>query len=175
MANIFSWLQWVNFYWCLKWYCKQCNSVTMSEVRSLRLTDVFISLVVQRGTIFHIFLTSFCMTNTLLFGTTVLLLQACKLHLHVFYKMILRHFVLCQHEWILRIAVSFQCVFFILDVAGHNPNSSDAIWCHETLPTLVHVMACWLTVSSHYLNQRWLIISEVLWPSAMGSFRGIAI
>ena len=67
------------------------------------------------------------------------------------------------------------CIFFILDVAGHNPNSSDAIWCHETLPTLVHVMACWLTVSSHYLNQRWLIISEVLWPSTMGNFRGIAI
>ena len=34
---------------------------------------------------------------------------------------------------------------------------------HRSWSTLAQVMACCLTAPSHYLNQRWLIISEVLW------------
>ena len=38
---------------------------------------------------------------------------------------------------------------------------SDAIWWQKTGSTLAQVMACCLTAPSHYLNQCWLIISEV--------------
>ena len=39
---------------------------------------------------------------------------------------------------------------------------SDAIWHHRTWSTLVEATACYLTVPSRYLNQCWLIISELL-------------
>ena len=42
---------------------------------------------------------------------------------------------------------------------------SDAIWRQRSGSTLAQVMACWLTAPSHYLNQCWLIISEVQWHS----------
>ena len=35
---------------------------------------------------------------------------------------------------------------------------------------LVQVMPCYLTAPSHYLHQRWLLISEVQWQSSMGNF-----
>ena len=36
--------------------------------------------------------------------------------------------------------------------------------------TLAQIMACCLTASSHYLNQCWLMISEVLWHSPDSNF-----
>ena len=39
----------------------------------------------------------------------------------------------------------------------------DAIWHLRTWSTLVQVMACCLMAPSHYLNQCWLIICEVVW------------
>ena len=42
---------------------------------------------------------------------------------------------------------------------------SDAIWWHRLRSTLVHVMACCLTATSHYLNKCWLIISHIFWHS----------
>ena len=42
---------------------------------------------------------------------------------------------------------------------------SDAIWRHRSGSTLAQVMACCLMAPSHYLNQCWLIISEVQWHS----------
>ena len=42
---------------------------------------------------------------------------------------------------------------------------SGAIWRQRSGSTLVQVMACCLTAPSHYLNQCWLIISEVSWHS----------
>ena len=47
---------------------------------------------------------------------------------------------------------------------------SDAIWRHRSGSTLVQIMVCCLTAPSHYLNQCWLIISEVLWHSPEGNF-----
>ena len=38
---------------------------------------------------------------------------------------------------------------------------SDAIWRHRTWSILAQVVACCLTVPSHYLNQCWLIINKV--------------
>ena len=51
---------------------------------------------------------------------------------------------------------------------------SDAIWRQWTWTTLAQVMACCLTAPSHYLNQCWLIIREVLWHTSESSFAGIA-
>ena len=45
---------------------------------------------------------------------------------------------------------------------------SDAIWRQASRSTLVQVMACCLMAPSHYLNQCWLIISNVLWHSSEG-------
>ena len=41
--------------------------------------------------------------------------------------------------------------------------SSDFIWQHRSMSTLAQVMACCLMAPSHYLNQRWLLINDVLW------------
>ena len=47
---------------------------------------------------------------------------------------------------------------------------NDAIWRHRSRSTLAQVMACCLTTPSHYLNQCWLIMSEVQWHSYLGNF-----
>ena len=60
---------------------------------------------------------------------------------------------------------------------GLNLNSlwpSDTIWRQRSGSTLDQVMACCLTVPSHYLNQCWLIISEVQWHSYQGNVTGDA-
>ena len=46
----------------------------------------------------------------------------------------------------------------------------DAIWQHRSGSTLAQVMAWCLMAPSHYLNQCWFIISEVLWHSPGGNF-----
>ena len=55
---------------------------------------------------------------------------------------------------------------------------SDAIWWHRFRPTLLQIMACCLSAPSHYLNQFWLIISEILWHTlediCMGNKRDIS-
>ena len=51
---------------------------------------------------------------------------------------------------------------------------SDAIWRQGCGSTLAQVMACCLTAPSHYLNQCWLIICEVLWQLSEGNFTGNA-
>ena len=52
------------------------------------------------------------------------------------------------------------------------PDRSDTFWWHRTWSVLVQVMACCLTAPSHYLNQCWVIISEALWHSPEGNFKG---
>ena len=46
---------------------------------------------------------------------------------------------------------------------------SDVKWWHRSGSTLAQVMACCLTAPGHYLNQCWLIISEVLWHLPEGN------
>ena len=46
---------------------------------------------------------------------------------------------------------------------------SDAIWRHRSGSTLAQVMACCLMAPSHYLNQCWLVISEI--HSSISIFR----
>ena len=49
----------------------------------------------------------------------------------------------------------------------------NSIWWHKTGSTLVQAMACCLMAPSHYLNQCWLIISDVQWQSPEGNFTEI--
>ena len=51
---------------------------------------------------------------------------------------------------------------------------SDAIWGHLSGSTLAQVMACCLTAPSHYLNQCWLIFSQVPWYPLEGNCTKIA-
>ena len=50
--------------------------------------------------------------------------------------------------------------------------SSDAIWRKRTWSTSVQMMDCCLTAPSYYLNQHWLIISEILWHGPKGNMAG---
>ena len=75
--------------------------------------------------------------------------------------------------------LKMQGEFFFLMQQNHSYlNSlrpSNAIWHWWSWSTLVklHVMACCLMVSSHYLNQYWLITTEVLrWYTPGCSFTG---
>ena len=52
---------------------------------------------------------------------------------------------------------------------GYHLNSlgpSDSMWRWRSWSTLVQLMSCCLTAPSHYLNQCWLIISQVMWHSS---------
>ena len=49
---------------------------------------------------------------------------------------------------------------------------NDTIWQHNTMSILTQVMACFLMAPSYYLNQCWLIISDVLWHSLEDNFTG---
>ena len=60
------------------------------------------------------------------------------------------------------------CIISTYAIKSLWPN--DAIWRQTSRSTLVQVMAYCLTAPSHYLNQCWLIISEVKWLSYEGNF-----
>ena len=47
---------------------------------------------------------------------------------------------------------------------------SDTIWQHKSESTLLWVMVCGLWTPSHYLDQYWLIISEIPWHLHGSSF-----
>ena len=47
---------------------------------------------------------------------------------------------------------------------------TDAIWRHRSGSTLAQAMACCLMAPSHYLNQCWLLIIDVLWHSSESKF-----
>ena len=52
---------------------------------------------------------------------------------------------------------------------------SDTIWWYSSGSTLAQVMACCLMAPSHYLNQCWLLIREVLWHTHVKNFTLSAI
>ena len=68
--------------------------------------------------------------------------------------------------------VTVMCTFICIFIFGHwNPLwPNDAIWRHRSGSTLVQVLACCLTASSHYLDQSWLIISKIQLHSSEGNF-----
>ena len=65
------------------------------------------------------------------------------------------------------------CLKIILSKLLNSLWPRDAIWRQRSMSTLAHVMACCLTAPSHYMNQCWLIISQVLWYSPKSYFVGI--
>ena len=83
------------------------------------------------------------------------------------------------HKWpVTRKMFPFDDVFMSSRWHGEywvNCGPSDAIWRQRSESTMVHidqVMAWCLTAPSHYLQQCWLIITEVLWSSPEGNFTG---
>ena len=48
-------------------------------------------------------------------------------------------------------------------VRVNSPQTSETLWGHKSGSTFDLVMVCCLTTSSHYMNQCWLVISELLW------------
>ena len=52
---------------------------------------------------------------------------------------------------------------------------SDAIWRHTSGSILIPIIACWLKAPSHYLDQCWLLISEVPWHSPKSNFWAIVL
>ena len=68
-------------------------------------------------------------------------------------------------EWISNFIPHFSYDGCNIDPCFNSLRPSDALWQQRSGSTLVQVMACCLMAPSHYLNQCWLIISEVQWRS----------
>ena len=70
--------------------------------------------------------------------------------------------------------VTYAFLAFLKSIFQLEPSlwPSDTIWWHGSGSTLALVMACCLMAPSHYLNQCWLIISEVIWLTPEGNFTG---
>ena len=81
--------------------------------------------------------------------------------------------------------IKVKLVRFVCDVVGNIRSDSyhsyfyfafnswwpsDTIWRHKSGSTLAQVMAYCLTTPRHYLNQCWLIISQVQWHSSGCNF-----
>ena len=107
-------------------------------------------------------------------------LQLCSLHLQCAWPIKCGHYVIwifkttedfiaSKLQYALKIWHSFVVRRLVIQsVFSARVNSlwpSDAIWRQGSGSTLAQVMACCLTAPSHYLNQCWLIISEVQWHS----------
>ena len=67
-----------------------------------------------------------------------------------------------------------KTMYTLYGIYSINSLWSSATWQHRFGSTLVHVMACCLTATSHYLDQCWLLIREVLWLSPESNFKGTA-
>ena len=80
--------------------------------------------------------------------------------------------------WILKISTpKLYLEIYTFEITATSPRErvnslwpSDVICRQGSRSTLAQVMACCLTAPSHYLNQYWLMISEVLWHSADKKF-----
>ena len=75
-------------------------------------------------------------------------------------------------DW-LRICYQYGNKYITWNSVSNHVNSlssSDALWWYKSRSTLAQVMACCLMAPSHYLNQCWLIVGEVLWHSPEGNF-----
>ena len=84
-------------------------------------------------------------------------------HCNVWY---VRHLIICSVEWD---RSPWTCIFpnsWERPYARPSLNSlrpSNVIWRQGSWSTLAQLMACCLTVPSHYLNQCWQLVSEVSW------------
>ena len=74
-----------------------------------------------------------------------------------------------RHLYISSTGIQFSNELQWLDLPPHLWPSDVILW-HRSESTLVQVTACCLTAPSHYLNQRWLIISKVQWHWSEANF-----
>ena len=74
-------------------------------------------------------------------------------------------------NWFCYFLLQFAISLFNCSIPFNWLGTSDAIWWHKSGSTLAQVMACCLTASSHYLNQCWFLIGEILWHSSQSNFR----
>ena len=88
-------------------------------------------------------------------------------------------FICCHSSAVFNIILYWTTQLYIwksvpqFATVGNHLNSlrpSDAIWRHRSGSTLAQVMACCLMEPSHYLNQYWLIITNIQFHSSDGNF-----
>ena len=73
--------------------------------------------------------------------------------------------------WVRDQDLKFQGLLILLEIScTRQLHLHDVIWWQRTGSTLAQVMGCCQTALSHYLNQCWLIISEVKWKLPDGNF-----
>ena len=79
----------------------------------------------------------------------------------------------CLRHWWMTLNANTLLLMFLTNGSAHSGlNHCDlrtAIWQPRSVSTLAQVTACCLTTPSDYLNQCWLIASEVLWYSPEGN------
>ena len=76
----------------------------------------------------------------------------------------------CKFYWTFLLNMKLLMRFYLSLQQLNSLWPSDAICRQRSGSTLAQVMAWCLTAPSHYLNQCWLIISEVQWHSYLGNF-----
>ena len=88
---------------------------------------------------------------------------------------LLMHICVIRPQWVKNASTwtTRTCLSYNTMAADGLVNSlwpSDVIWQQGSRSTLAQVMACCLPAPSHYLNQCWVLISEVLWHSPDSNF-----
>ena len=91
-------------------------------------------------------------TCTIFLYLILLYLYHCFQHINATYLTIYHSGLLCANLTIARVPINSLW-----------PN--DTRWHRRSWSSLVQIMACCLTAPSHYMNQCWFLISEVLWHS----------
>ena len=80
----------------------------------------------------------------------------------------------CIRFYYNKLLILLKCSKIFLSCSGRIIFNSlwpnDTIWQQRSGSTVAQVMACCLTASSHYLNQCWLIISNIQLHSSYGNF-----
>ena len=84
-----------------------------------------------------------------------------------------RHEIIVFSRFALRISM-FGEVVSLTHHIGSTPRLTPCGLLPPSGSTLAHVKACCLMASRHYLNQCWLLISEVLWHSSQSNFTAIS-
>ena len=130
------------------------NGLSPGQHQAIIWTNEGILLIRILGTNFSEILSEIC---TFSFKKMLLKMSSAKWHQFCLCFNVLRHLTSLTHQ---------------LFVNSLWP--SGAIWRYRSGSTLAQVMACCLMAPSHYLNQCWLIINEVLWHSSEGNFTGNA-
>ena len=69
-----------------------------------------------------------------------------------------------------KVTCKMPAILFFPQCVNSLWRTSDVIFRHKCGSTLAQIMACCQETPSHYLNQCWLIISEVQWQLPEGNF-----